>query len=546
MKALVKKGLMPAVLLATLAQTAPARAQESNWKEWTITKDSWSETDERRYSEWVQALGESGCRTVDKCLKDSRNFLANSAEKASVSWSGDCGRFPYILRAYFAWKNKLPFGYVSGVAAVGETRDLRYSPQGNRVTARSSIVQSDARSPIDGVAAVKKATRSVYTAMHRFNPDSDMSNGLFFDLYPVKVTRDQIKPGTVLYDPNGHVAVVYKVEADGRIRFFDAHPDDSVTRGVYGEKFIRSRPGNGAGFKNFRPIKLVGATRLADGRLIGGKITTVANAQIPGYSKEQYYGTHPDANSWSKGKFIHNGTTLEYYDFVRTRLALGDLKYHPVEEMVNGIEALCGDLEDRVHAVDGAIAAGTHRKAQPDRLPRNIYGTDGEWEEYSTPSRDARLKASFRELRTRTEQFIQMYNQRNPRIDYKGSNLIRDLRAAYEQAAGACKISYKKSNGAIQTLTFDEVAKRLFLLSFDPYHCVERRWGAYDTAELNSCADGSVKQAWYQAEQRLRNQIERTYDTRMDFNLAGLRSKAPGSGVDQAPDVDLKTFLDRQ
>ena len=32
------------------------------------------------------------------------------------------------------------------------------------------------------------------------------------------------------------------------------------------------------------------------------------------------------------------------------------------------------------------------------KLPENIYGTTGEWELYASPSRDARLKAAFREL----------------------------------------------------------------------------------------------------------------------------------------------------
>ena len=42
------------------------------------------------------------------------------------------------------------------------------------------------------------------------------------------------------------------------------------------------------------------------------------------------------------------------------------------------------------------------------------------------------------------------------------------------------------------------------------------------------------KRAWYEAEQRLRNQPERTYDVRMGFSLADLRRRVPGSGIDQA------------
>ena len=53
-----------------------------------------------------------------------------------------------------------------------------------------------------------------------------------------------------------------------------------------------------------------------------------------------------------------------------------------------------------------AIKAGIHKRPQPDRLPNNIYGTDGDWETYSTPSHDARLKTAFKELRDEVARFL--------------------------------------------------------------------------------------------------------------------------------------------
>lgn len=41
------------------------------------------------------------------------------------------------------------------------------------------------------------------------------------------MTRQTVKPGTVYYDPNGHVLLVVKVENDGTIRMIDGHPDNS-------------------------------------------------------------------------------------------------------------------------------------------------------------------------------------------------------------------------------------------------------------------------------------------------------------------------------
>jgi hypothetical protein len=80
-------------------------------------------------------------------------------------------------------------------------------------------------------------------------------------------------------------------------------------------------------------------------------------------------------------------------------------------------------------------------------------------------------------------------------------------------------------------------------MSFDPYQCIERRWGARDENELSTCRDGAVKRAWYEAEQNLRNQIDRTYDAQMDFTLEELREPGAGKGVASPPDTDTRAYL---
>jgi hypothetical protein len=201
-------------------------------------------------------------------------------------------------------------------------------------------------------------------------------------------------------------------------------------------------------------------------------------------------------------------------------------------------------LKYRIDAVEAAITAGLPTRPQPDRLPRNIYGTDGDWETYSTPSRDARLKTSFKELRDEVARFLLLATTEPDRLAYAGADLAGDIRTAYSTEAAACSISYETSQGVRRTLDFEGVKARLFAMSFDPYHCPERRWGATSADELATCPDGPGKQAWYAAEQRLRNQIERTYDARMDFSLTDLIRRAPGSGVDTPPDVFVLAVLD--
>ena len=79
-------------------------------------------------------------------------------------------------------------------------------------------------------------------------------------------------------------------------------------------------------------------------------------------------------------------------------------------------------------------------------------------------------------------------------------------------------------------------------MSFDPYHCAELRWAAQGE-ELSSCPDGGLKRAWYAAEQGLRNQIDRTYEARMDFGLDELVRGGPGRGTPTPPDTDVRAYL---
>ena len=84
---------------------------------------------------------------------------------------------------------------------------------------------------------------------------------------------------------------------------------------------------------------------------------------------------------------------------------------------------------------------------------------------------------------------------------------------------------------------------RLFKMSFDPYHCIELRWGA-EGDEGRSCPDNKIKLKWYTAEQRLRNQPDRTYDIQMGFDLEELGRRVNGTGIDTPPAVDIKSLIE--
>lgn len=505
---------------------------------YVVRHDHWTEADERDYSRFVADIGDSGCNTVDSCLHSVRNPF-HGTDPAGVEFRSDCADLAYNLRFYFAWKRGLPFGYVSAVSSQGSGRDIRYTFRGNAVAERTTASSGNE----SGYAIWDTLRDAVSSATFRIHPD--LEEPMEPDLYSPAIDAKSIRPGTMIYDPNGHVATIYKVEADGRIHYMDAHPDSSLTHGFYDLRFVRAYPGMGAGFKNWRPVRLVGARQRDDGTYAGGRVVPLSNEEIADFSDEQFYGNgkRPDVDrNWRDGRFTLNNAPLDWYDYVRAKLAGGRLEFDPLREVADMVDSNCADLHDRVESVDLAIRAGMADRAEPDRLPSNIYGTDGDWETYSSPSRDARLKTAFKELRDYVERFMRMYAAHDPKLSYKGNDLASDLLATYDRKAGQCTITYTRSDGSPFTVSYEDMRKRLFALSFDPYQCAERRWGAA-ADEFGTCNEPTLKSAWYAAEQDLRNQLDRTYEAEMDFTLEELKTPGPGKGVATPPDIDVRGYL---
>tara|TARA_R110000824_G_scaffold155226_6_gene327731 strand:- start:20719 stop:22383 length:1665 start_codon:yes stop_codon:yes gene_type:complete len=519
----------------------PASAATSPWR---ITKDHWDASDERGFEEFITAIGAADCWTVDECLKSPANPYRHTDPR--VKFLMDCADVPYFLRGYYAWKNGLPFGWQSAMQSGDGGGDIRYSTNGNRIVGRSSVPAT--ASGISALPLLFQINNTVSTAMFRRSSTAESAT-YFSDTYSPRLDREAIRPGTIAYDVNGHVSIVWRVESNGRLLIFSSHPDHTMSRSFVGREFLRTGPELGSIFQKWRPIRLEGAKRNANGVLVGGRLVGTPNAELPDYSLEQYVGNPPVIPVlWGTASFVKDGEEMDFYTYLRARLSTGNLSYQPVEEVRTMMQTLCSDIRTRNHAVEISRKEGrTHLMTPPGRLPRNIYGTDGVWELYSTPSRDARLKTAYKEMYDAVREFMLLHSIDSPRLDYKGTDLAGDMLAVYDQQNAACVTHYTASDGRKIELTVDKVAKRLFKLSFDPYHCVERRWGATDPAELASCPDGALKTRWYEAEQPLRNQIDRTYDVQMSSSLEELE-RGPfglqtGRGVETAPEVDIRSWL---
>lgn len=543
---MIKKTL---VLMAVLV-AAPVYANGKKPITWQVKNKTWNKTFEKSYEEFIATLGKAkksgACNTTSECLKspvaNPRFYNLNSNELDDVF--SDCADLPYILRAYFSWMNDLPFAYPINLtpapikspelpallaelerlnieyekagflkkplikAQIRSVRkkiygdkdtDIRYNRFGNILRDKRYVKNGDnVNSVLVAVA------NSISTASFRTDASDNTTGALFRDTYPVAINRNAIKPGTVLYDPNGHIAVVYEVTKNGKIHLIDAHPDNSLTAITYGEKFSQTIVEIGGGFSNWRPFS------------VEGQVTATGNDELADYSLEQF----------NVGKkYTFNNTEMDFYEYVRNKLSEGALTYSPVVELTELMDELCHDVKERVVAVNAAITAGISSQNHPEKLPDNIYGTDGDWESFSTPSRDARLKASIREGRSLMIKMIEGYRNSDPAIKYEGNDLVGDLQKTYAKEAKVCSFEIKKTNGKAESFNLGFVLNNIFKLSFDPYHCIELRWGMLDQESLQSCAANNEKMHWYQAEQGLRNLIDRDYAVKMDYSLKEL----PGS-----------------
>lgn len=533
---------------------------------WKVTKTGWSTQDESNFSAFIKKIGYSKCNTTDKCLSSDANMLRSEEDMQFTHYS-DCADFPYYLRSYFAYKNKLPFAMVSSfqqapfsetqqaqiaaerariLAEKGEefalkydaqVRDARYSRNGNIPTAKINVPSSSGAVRDFAVLGPKIMDQISSGTLRMLNGSGGSVES---DFYSPAVTKESIKPGTVLYNVSGHVAIVYDVTAKGEVLYVDAHPDNSITRGVFNPDFKLVKSLYGGNFKNFRPVQVVNATMATDGSIAKGQVVVAGDSEIADFSMEQYEGLGKNSAGNTIFKlYAHDTKAVNFYDWVKFKLSGGSYRLDPIIEMKNEMGQLCVMAQDRVAAVQVAIDNQVHAKDHPETLPNNIFGADGEWEAYSTPGRDMRLKLKILSIPESAKVWMTRYQAQDPLISYKGQDLKADLIAAYKQSVAACKITFKNSMGTDSTVGLETLINRVAKISYDPYACPEIRWGAYKQEELATCADSQEKREWHELQQFLRNNLVKDTDAFHGYTLDQLRQ------MNERKEVDNNTSSER-
>ncbi|MCX6224828.1 MAG: hypothetical protein NTV01_08800, partial [Bacteroidia bacterium] len=235
------------------------------WK----TEQGWGSETEALYSAWINALfyeadERSSWPALDQVMQNAdRNFLYNHlglgedvpAGKIRVIMEPDCADNPFYMRAYFAWKLGLPFGYHEC-----DRGYLGKAPQTGRW-----ITNESGSSKTHPVLAFNSFLRRVMDGIHSGTARTALKDENS-DYYPVQLTREALRPGVVFADPYGHtlILVSWVLQTDskpGMLLSVDAQPDGTVAIKRFWKGnflFTTTEVIGEPGFKAFRPIVVKG------------------------------------------------------------------------------------------------------------------------------------------------------------------------------------------------------------------------------------------------------------------------------------------------
>ena len=499
---------------------------------WQV-RGSWNHTTESLFSAWIEKLFDAppdqdlSWKAWHEVLRDrSRNFLFNylgrGEDDAKTGLRPDCADFAYFLRAYFAYKIGLPFGYSNCSRGIGGRPPKCYQwfdmehPEVTRPPPPpeqgiASAIPAAATPPVPRPAVLGlfgRAPPADYTppaaALPAPKPKRPTTFGEYLrdvgdvvhsgtvrvvgsddstDFYTVPLTQQTLRPGTVYADPYGHVLMlVHRIpELNGMPGVFlavDAEPDGSITRKRFwrGNFLFVHDPALGSpGFKHFRPIV----------RDKSGPLRRLANAEIAGNPS---YGDFSLEQSQMRAE--------EFYD--RMDDVMSPEPLDPVKAMTDAIASLNEQVKTRVTSVENGRK---YQEKQPGEVAMpngpSIFETSGPWEDYSTPARDFRLLIAIDVVRGFPDRVVRRAARYAIPSGKSADDVKSELQGVLASELASRKISYTRSDGSQWTLSLKQVLDRAtdFEMAYNPNDCAELRWAAPDNSEEASTCKRHAPQA---------------------------------------------------
>ncbi len=441
---------------------------------WPI-RNSWNRATENLFSAWIEKLfdaplnAEPSWPALYNVLRDkSRNVLFNSLglgeDEIPMALKPDCTDMVYYLRAYFAFKMGLPFGYSRCSRGKPPTCSQWFSSVNAAAAKEGGLAASFARYlPVVGDAVQSGAVRTLA---------SDDNT----DFYTVPLKQETLRPGTIYADPYGHVLMLVRrvSQKDGAAGVFlavDAEPDGSVTRKRFWRGnflFVHDPTLGSPGFKRFRPIV----------RSEKGDLRRLTNAEI---AKNPQYGDF----SLEQSKL----GLEDFYD--RMDEVMSPAPLDPLRALKEAITSLEEQVKTRVTAVENGRKfqnSGKGDASMPDGAA--IFETSGPWEDFSTPARDFRLLIAIDVVRGYPDHVARRPDRYAMPKDKSVADVKAELQSVLASELAARKFTYTRSDDSQWTLSLKDVIDRSAELemSYNPNDCVELRWAAPDKSdEASTC-----------------------------------------------------------
>ena len=500
---------------------------------WQV-RNSWNATTEALFSAWIEKLFDAppeqdlNWKVWYEVLRDkSRNFLFNYLGRNEDSGMGlrpDCADFVYFLRAYFAYKMGLPFGYSNcsrGMAGkppkcyqwfdIEHPEVTRPPPPPEQEVAAATPAAATPPAPTPGLLGLfghseppPSADPVVPAAPAKPKPKRPTTFGEYLrdvgdvvhtgavrvaanddntDFYTVPLTRQALHPGTVYADPYGHVLMLVHLvpEQNGKPGVYlavDAEPDGSITRKRFwrGHVLFVHDPALGtSGFKHFRPIM----------RDKNGPLRRLSNAEI---AKNPQYGDFSLEQSQLSAE--------DFYD--RMDDVMSPEPLDPVKAMTDAITSLDEQVKTRVTSIENGRKyqeKTTAEVAMPNGA--SIFETTGAWEDFSTPARDFRLLIAIDVVRGYPDHVARRADRYAMPAGKSPAEVKSELLGVLASELGSRKITYTRSDGSPWTLTLKQVIDRAadFEMAYNPNDCPELRWAAPDGSEEASTCKRHAPQA---------------------------------------------------
>jgi hypothetical protein len=495
---------------------APSASQGSVWP----LRNTWNRANENLYSAWIEKLFDApldeapSWKALHEVLRDrSRNALFNHLglreDEMRMVIRPDCADLPYFLRAYFAFKMGLPFGYSKctrggagqppkchswwniqneeprspppeQLVASGAPFEFFRQPGGPGLTppapmARLPGVASRPSGPPPRPPGLTAGfshylTRDIADGVHS-GSGRTAANDDNTDYYPVPLNEQSLRPGTVYADPYGHLLVLVRrvPQTEGAAGVFlavDGQPDGTVARKRFwrGNFLFAQDPAlGGPGFKHFRPVV----------QKNGGGLRRLSNDEI---------AKHPQYGDFSLDQ-ARVGVE-DFYD--RMDDVMSPAPLDPLRAMTEAITSLEEQVKTRVTSVENGRKwqAGARGDAtMPDGAA--IFETNGAWEDFATPSRDLRLLIAMDVVRTFPERVARRPERYAMPKDKSVADVKAQLQSVLASELSARKFSYTRSDGSPWTLTVKDVIDRAAALeiAYNLNDCVELRWGAPEKSD---------------------------------------------------------------